>query len=54
MKQVLPQLVINSLASCVAGIKDGLYDNETLAAYLLYFLNALDNTSTFPCNRRYR
>ena len=29
-----------------AGIKEGLYDNEALAAYLLYRLNALDKTST--------
>jgi hypothetical protein len=34
-------------------MKEGLYDNETLAAYLLYRLNALDGTSTFPCIKRY-
>ncbi|KAN0131676.1 P-loop containing nucleoside triphosphate hydrolase protein [Lactarius tabidus] len=28
----------------IAGIKEGLYDSETLAAYLLYCLNALDST----------
>ncbi|KAI0288370.1 P-loop containing nucleoside triphosphate hydrolase protein [Russula brevipes] len=28
----------------IAGIKEGLYDNEALAAYLLYRLNALDGT----------
>jgi len=28
----------------IAGIKEGLYDNEVLAAYLLYRLNALDST----------
>lgn len=27
-----------------AGIKEGLYDNEALAAYLLYRLNALDQS----------
>ena len=27
-----------------AGIKEGLYDNEALAAYLLYRLNALNQT----------
>ncbi len=29
-----------------AGIKEGLYDNEALAAYLLYRLNALNQTGT--------
>ena len=38
---------INSLCAGIAGIKEGLYDNEALAAYLLYRLNALDRTSTF-------
>lgn len=28
----------------IAGIKEGLYDSEALAAYLLYCLNALDST----------
>ncbi|KAI0252511.1 P-loop containing nucleoside triphosphate hydrolase protein [Lactifluus subvellereus] len=28
----------------IAGIKEGLYDDETLAAYLLYRLNTLDST----------
>jgi hypothetical protein len=46
-------LLSTHFAPCVAGIKEGLYDNEALAAYLLYRLNALDSTSTFPCNRRY-
>lgn len=36
------------LCPCTAGIKEGLYDNEALAAYLLYRLNALDGTRTFP------
>jgi hypothetical protein len=31
-------------STCSAGIKDGLYDNETLAAYLLYRLNALNQS----------
>jgi hypothetical protein len=29
-----------------AGIKEGLYDNEALAAYLLYRLNALNPSGT--------
>jgi hypothetical protein len=34
-----------------AGIKEGLYDNEALAAYLLYRLNALNGSGmviTYP------
>jgi hypothetical protein len=30
-----------------AGIKEGLYDNEALAAYLLYRLNALNQSGMF-------
>jgi len=30
-----------------AGIKEGLYDNEALSAYLLYRLNALNRAGTF-------
>ena len=30
-----------------AGIKEGLYDNEALSAYLLYRLNALNMAGTF-------
>lgn len=29
---------------CSAGIKEGLYDDEALAAYLLYRLNALNQS----------
>ena len=29
-----------------AGIKEGLYDNEALAAYLLYRLNLLNQSGT--------
>lgn len=47
-------IILTHFAPCIAGIKEGLYDNEALAAYLLYRLNALDSTSTFPCNKRSR
>ena len=50
---MLPQHInLTQFAPRIAGIKEGLYDNEALAAYLLYRLNALDSTSTFPSNKR--
>lgn len=37
----------NTTPSGSAGIKEGLYDNEVLSAYLLYRLNALNRAGTF-------
>ncbi|KAI0261657.1 P-loop containing nucleoside triphosphate hydrolase protein [Gloeopeniophorella convolvens] len=36
----------------IAGIKEGLYDVEALAAYLLHRLNVLDESSAFSCRHR--
>jgi len=39
--------VCRLISTHTAGIKEGLYDNEALAAYLSFRLNALNGTSTF-------
>jgi hypothetical protein len=39
--------ILTPILSGPAGIKEGLYDNEALSAYLLYRLNALNRAGTF-------
>jgi hypothetical protein len=45
-EQLLLQCMHQLILPGPAGIKEGLYDSEALAAYLLYRLNALDGTGT--------
>ena len=37
-------------AAEIAGIKEGLYDTETLASYLLYRMNVLDPVCEYPAS----
>jgi mitochondrial GTPase 1 len=45
----MPECILGLTHPVQAGIKEGLYDDEALAAYLLYRLNALHGTGTYIC-----
>ena len=47
----IPRCILGLTLPVQAGIKEGLYDDEALAAYLLYRLNALNSTGTYICVR---